>query len=122
MKTTLLLSFLLLLSCSTKKLREKQLKSWESWNGRNVSEIEEHPYFKNIRHRKQIKHDDGSETWLFKDQTPVQTGAYCQSLGGCTGMPIYNCENAFSIKDGIVQGFEQKGTCPELTSTAALKR
>lgn len=28
-------------------------------------------------------------------------------------MPIYNCDNAFSVKDKIIIGFEQVGTCPE---------
>lgn len=119
---TTLLALILLAGCSTTKMKEKQAKSWESWKGRPVSEIDTHPYFKNLKVKNKVKHDDGLETWVFKDQTPLQTGAYCQSLGGCMGMPIYNCESAFSIQNDTVLGFEQTGTCPELKTTEALKK
>lgn len=122
MYTILIPLLLVTVSCSSSKLREKQVKAWETWKGRPVSEVDEHPYFKNIKVKKKVKHEDGLETWVFKDQTPVQTSAYCQSLGGCISMPIYNCESAFSIQNGMVLGLEQTGTCPDLKTTSALKK
>lgn len=102
------LGILLLSSCST---TEDRVRAWEAWKGRPVSDISRSPYFRGLKVTK-IKHEDHLETWIYKDQTPFQTDAYCQSLGGCIGMPIYNCNNAFSIKNDQIVDFEQKGSCP----------
>ena len=64
-----------------------------------------------------IINNQGLETWIFKDQTPFQSSAYCQSLGGCQGMTIYNCESAFSVKDDEILGFEQSGICPGIKTS-----
>lgn len=108
--TTILL--LVTTACSSpQKQEEKRTLALEDWKGHNVSELEEHRYFKFLPLKK-IPHDGGIETWVYKDQSKFQTGAYCQSLGGCMGMPQYNCENIFSVKDGVILGFEQDGGCP----------
>lgn len=99
----------ILFSCSSTE-KQKEL-AWESWINQSVKELDKHPYFKNLPLKK-IKHDNGIETWLYRDQSRFQSDSYCQSLGGCQGMPIYNCDNAFSIQDGIILGFEQNGSCP----------
>jgi hypothetical protein len=110
---SLRLFFLLMvvMSCSTKKLKEKTLLVKEEWKGRSVEELKEHPYFKNLRVKK-ISHEDQTETWIYRDQSHIQTSAYCDSLGGCMGMPFYNCDTAFTIKNGVVEGVEQNGGCP----------
>ena len=96
-------------ACSN--VNEKRNAAWKAWEGKSTDEIKNHAYFKNLD-RKKIEHKNEIETWIYKDQTPIQTSAYCQSLGGCQGMPIYNCDNAFSVKDHVIIGFEQVGTCP----------
>lgn len=108
---TFIISIVSLVSCSTRKMEEKRIMAMESWKGRNVSELSEHRYFKTLERRK-VPHDDGVENWIFKHQTKFQSDAYCQSLGGCMGMPQYNCEFAFSVKNNIIQGMDQTGGCP----------
>jgi hypothetical protein len=90
----------------------KRQIAWESWIGRPARSIAEHPYFKHLGTRKLRNDDDGLETWVYSDQTPFPTGAYCQSLGGCPPTPNNNCHSAFSIRNGEILGFEQTGGCP----------
>lgn len=107
----LILFTLILASCSTRKMEEKRMLAQDAWKGRNVSELTTHRYFKTLDLRK-VPHEAGTETWIFKHQTKFQTDAYCQSLGGCMGMPQYNCEYAFSVKENVIQGMEETGGCP----------
>ena len=109
MKFLPLLLVLCLMSCSSRS--ENKHLIWEEWKGQSTELLAQHPYFKNLPLKK-VKHKDGLETWVFQDQTKFQTGAYCQSLGGCMGMPIYNCNNAFSVQAGKILGFERSGSCP----------
>ena len=111
---------ILLLSCSSIK-KEDRLLAWETWKGKSVTDIEKQHYFKNLTVVK-IKHEEGLETWILRDQTQIQTGSYCQSLGGCLGMPTYNCDNAFSVKDGVILSFEQNGSCPGIKTIEAPKK
>lgn len=97
---------------------EKRRESWETWKGKSVFSIKDHPYFKNLKVTK-LRNESGIETWIYKDQTPFPTSAYCSSLGGCQGRPFYNCESAFSIENGIIQGFEQEGVCPDIKTIEA---
>lgn len=99
---------LLFYSCSSQE--KKQLKM-DEWEGIKTSALEEHPYFKNLPLNK-IKNKSGIETWVFRDQTRFQTDAYCQGIGGCLGLPTYNCNNIFSVQNEIILDFEQKGSCP----------
>lgn len=99
----------LVMNCSTQ--RENLILAQESWKGLDAAKIEKHPYFKNLKVIK-LKNDRGPETWIYKDQSPVPTNAYCDSLGGCEGLTFYNCESAFSVKDGRILGLEQTGVCP----------
>lgn len=118
MTQLLLLSItLLFFSCSTTTKEERDI-ALESWKGHSVEDLKKHSYFRELPVNKK-KHQDGSETWILRDQSRYQTSAYCQSLGGCMGMPYYNCDNAFSIKDGIIQAFEQNGTCPPIKTIYA---
>lgn len=110
MKTILLIMILFsLFSCSSTQ-DQKELAR-ESWKGRSTKELGKHPYFKHLPIKK-VKHEYGLETWIFRDQSRFQSDSYCQSLGGCQGIPIYNCDNGFSIKDDVILGFEQTGSCP----------
>lgn len=109
----MVLTGILLYSCSTSP--EKQEEAFMQWDGLNVSEIEKHPYFKYLP-RKIIKNKSGIDTWIYRDQTPYPTDAYCQSLGGCLGRPSYRCLNAFSVKDNIILDFDQEGTCPGINT------
>ncbi len=113
-----LLPLCLLLSCSSRKSDEKKALAWESWSGKSTDEIKAHPYFKNLPMKK-VKNKSGVETWILRDQTRFQTDAYCSSLGGCLGMPTYNCNNVFSIKDNVILDFEQKGSCPGIKTIEA---
>lgn len=118
----LILPLLLLTGFScTSVNRDEKILAWEEWKGRPVAALEEHPYFKTLPVSK-IKHEDGLETWVLRDQARFQTDAYCQSLGGCIGMPTYNCDNAFSVKDGLILGYEQNGSCPGLKTIEAPKK
>lgn len=117
MTSHLLLLIGLLASCTSLNQDKKDL-AWEKWKGLPVSSLDKHPYFKQLPVSK-IQHSEGHETWLYKDQSRFQTGAYCQSMGGCVGVSIYNCENAFSIKDGLILSYEQKGSCPSLKTIEA---
>ncbi len=101
----------LFLSISCSNVDQKRNTAWKSWEGKSTEEIKKHSYFKNLK-RKKIEHKNDIETWIYKDQTPIQTSGYCQSMGGCQGIPIYNCDNAFSVRDNVIIGFEQVGTCP----------
>jgi hypothetical protein len=103
---------LLLAACSTTS-QDKKVLAWEEWKGHSVSELKEHPYFRHLPVNK-ISHDSGIETWVYQDQARFQTSAYCQSLGGCIGLPSFSCESAFSIAKGQILGLEQKGTCPDV--------
>lgn len=105
---------LTLVSCArnpVSKFKEDQKVAWEAWKGLPTKTIEKNPYFKHLPVSK-VKHPDGLETWLYRDQSRFQSDSYCQSLGGCIGMPIYNCDNVFSVKDDVILGFEQNGGCP----------
>lgn len=118
----LLLILVMTSGCSFVKKQEKnRLLAQEDWKGHNVSELKEHTYFKYLPVKK-IKHEDGVETWILKDQSKFQTGAYCQGLGGCMGMPQYNCDNAFSVKDDMIIGFEQSGGCPGASTIEPRKK
>jgi hypothetical protein len=110
MKYIAAFSLMALLSCAHSHKNDEL--AWESWKGHSVDEFATHPYFKRLPWTKK-EHDGGIETWLFRDQARYQTGAYCQSLGGCMDMPTFNCDNIFSVKSGIILGFEQSGSCPE---------
>lgn len=101
----------LLFSCSSRKREEEKAEAWKEWQGKSVSAIKEHAYFKHLPLKK-IKNESGIETWILKDQTRFQTDAYCSSLGGCLGMPTYNCNNVFSVKNNVILDFEQNGSCP----------
>ena len=102
---------MILFSCSTRKRDEKQAAAWSEWQGKSADEIRKHSYFKNLPLKK-LKNQSGIETWILRDQTRFQTNAYCSSLGGCTGIPTYNCNNVFSVKENVILDFEQSGSCP----------
>ena len=108
MKRCFIIFLATLISCSSK---EQKTQAQNEWVGVSVSKLYEHPYFKNLPVSK-VKNKSGIETWIFKDQSKFQTDAYCQSLGGCMGMPIYNCNNIFSVEDSIILDFKQSGSCP----------
>jgi hypothetical protein len=110
MSYILLILPILLTSCASRQKEEKV--AWEAWRGHRVEEVLSHSYFRTLPLKK-IQHDE-TETWIFRHQSKFQTDAYCQSLGGCMGMPYFNCDNAFSIKNKVVLDFEQKGSCPDL--------
>lgn len=113
-------SFFLLLSCASRS-DEKRVLVWEEWKGHAVEELKTHPYFKHLPIKK-IIHPQGLQTWLLRDQSRFQSDSYCQSLGGCIGMPIYNCDNAFSVKEDVIMGFEQSGSCPGLKTIEVQKK
>lgn len=115
---TILILVFILVSCSSRKSDEKRALAWTQWKGKSVNEIDKNPYFKNLRTTK-IKNKSGIETWILRDQTQYQTDAYCSSLGGCTGMPTYNCNNVFSVKDNVILDFVQDGTCPGVKTIEA---
>jgi hypothetical protein len=121
-KFPLILIFVIASSCSSQKeAQHKRALVKESWTGHPISELMEHPYFKDLLVKK-VPHDNGIETWVFRQQTKFQTGAYCQSLGGCMGMPQYSCDNTFSVKKDVVIGFEQTGSCPGPSTIEPLKK
>lgn len=113
------LTLLFLIACASTD--EKRKVVWESWKGKTAKKLEKHPYFKHLPVQK-VKHTSGLETWVFRDQSRFQSDSYCQSIGGCLGMPIYNCDNAFSIKNNIILGYEQNGTCPPVKVIEASKK
>ena len=119
MKLFIALPLVILAACSTPSPKKKVLAR-EKWIGLTTKDIEKHPYFKNLPVKK-LKNTDGVETWVYRDQTNYQSSAYCQSLGGCMGMPFYNCDNAFSIKDGTILGYDQNGSCPPAKSIEPVK-
>lgn len=118
-----LLLILFVAACSSykEKVEKKQTLMEESWKGHNVAELREHPYFKDLSIKK-VTHEGGIETWVFRQQTKFQTGAYCQSLGGCMGMPQYSCDNTFSVKNDVILGYEQTGGCPDTKTSEPLKK
>lgn len=87
------------------------------WNGKPLKELLDHPYFKHLP-KKETIHQDGSKTILFTDQSKFQTDAYCQSLGGCIGLPNYLCQHVVKHKNDLITGIEQLGTCPGATTTS----
>lgn len=103
--------FIFITGCSSTQKKEDVARAIESWNGQDASALESHDYFKTLRKQK-ISHDDGIENWIFRDQTRFQTSAYCDSLGGCMGLPTYNCDYAFSVQNGKVIGGSRTGSCP----------
>lgn len=116
--------FLVLLGCSHQKQEEidqKRILALESWKGHSTSELLKHHYFGHLPVKK-VKHDDGLETWVFRDQTRYQSSAYCQSLGGCTGIPFYQCDNAFTVKDDLILEFKQNGSCPPVGAIEVEKK
>lgn len=102
----------LLVACSSRERLEKEVIALETWKGRPVSELKTHSYFKVLRQRK-IEHDEGVTDLIFRDQTRFQTSAYCDSLGGCMGLPTYNCDIAFSVKNDVILGATRNGSCPD---------
>lgn len=120
MKLVLLIMALGLISC-TQVNKKKKVLAWEDWKGLPTSAISKNDYLKNLPITK-LKHEDGLETWVLRDQARFQTSAYCQSLGGCIGMPVYNCDNAFSVKEDVILDFEQNGSCPGVKAIEAPKK
>lgn len=114
------LLILAITSCTSINQDDK-IRAWEAWKGQPVSALEKHPYFRTLPVTK-VKHEDGLETWVLKDQGRYQTSAYCQSLGGCLGMPTFFCDSAFSVKDHVILGLEQNGTCPALKTIEVQKK
>lgn len=108
MNKTLLLILPILFACAGQEKKQQALNKWE---GVKVSELKDHPYFKNLPMNK-VKNQSGIETWILRDQTRYQTDAYCQGLGGCLGMPTYNCNNIFIVQNDVILDFEQNGSCP----------
>lgn len=113
-----IISVFLVMACSTSE--EKKIVTWESWKGLPATEIEKHPYFKHLKVTK-IRNEQGPETWIYKDQTPFPTSSYCTSVGGCQGRPFYNCENAFSVQEGIIMELQQSGNCPGIKTIEVKK-
>jgi hypothetical protein len=107
MKVLIFLFFLS--SCS--QLTKKEHLARKSWNNRSIQEISQHPYFKNLPIRKTIM-SDGYEKWLLQEEPRYQTKSYCNSLGGCLGIPSYDCESVFIVKDEIIVSLDQRGNCP----------
>lgn len=111
-----LILLITLVACA--KSEEKRKLAQSDWHGLEASALKDHKYFKTLPLKK-IQNKSGIETWIFRDQTSFQTDAYCSSLGGCLGMPTYNCNNIFSVKDGIILDFEQNGSCPGVKTIEA---
>ena len=120
MRFTLLFLAVGFISCARVN-QEKKVLAWEDWKGLPTSAISKNDYLKSLPVTK-VKHEDGLETWVLRDQSRFQTDAYCQSLGGCMGMPTYNCDNAFSVKNDIILDFEQNGSCPGVKTIEAPKK
>lgn len=121
MSTLFKLLILFTFTTCTTISEEEKFAAWEEWEGLSTYTLEEHPYFKNLPLTK-IKNAQGPETWIFKDESRFQTKAYCDSLGGCIGMPTYNCSNAFSVEKGVILGFEQTGSCPGIKTIEVQKK
>ena len=120
MRINFILLALSFISCTSIN-PDKKVLAWEEWKGLPTSALDQNAYLKSLPVTK-VKHPDGLETWVLRDQARFQTGAYCQSLGGCIGVPTYNCDNAFSVKDNIILGFEQNGSCPGVKVIEAPKK
>lgn len=116
----ILLCLITLGACSTTKEEDQQV-ALEEWKGHETEELKDHPYFGYLPLNKK-KHPDGRETWIFRDQSRYQSRAYCESLGGCMGMPYYNCDTAFSVKDHVIEAGQQNGTCPPVTTIEVQKK
>ena len=107
----LFITLLSLLSCRSKSPTE-ETHEMQKWVGKSVSVLQKHPYFKNLP-TKHFNHEGEAKSVLFTNQSKFQTGAYCQSLGGCIGLPVYNCQHVVKYKNDIITGIEETGTCPE---------
>ena len=105
------LVLVMMASCSTTKSQERRQLAWESWKGRSTEELRKHPYFKTLPVKK-LQNQSDIETWVYHDQSRFQSDSYCQSLGGCQGMQVFNCNSAFSVKHHKILALEQTGTCP----------
>ncbi len=104
------LFFLTLFACASKS--PDRFHAMSAWKGQDAKKLQTHPYFGTLAPIKR-SHEGEIETWIFRDQSKFQTGAYCQSLGGCIGMPVINCDHAFSVRNGLILGYDQAGTCPD---------
>jgi hypothetical protein len=116
MKVLLLLLFL----CSCTQIKKKEQLAQKSWNKHSIHEISQHPYFKNLSIHKTILRN-GDEKWLLKDAPRYQSKSYCDSLGGCMGIPTYDCESVFTVRSDTIVSLEQKGNCPS-AQTVEIKR
>lgn len=116
MRQILLLALLGFTACSSRTDTE-EAHELARWNGKSIKELREHSYFRNLP-QKESEQQDGSKTIIFTNQTKFQTDAYCQSLGGCIGLPTYNCQHVVKYKNDIVTGIEQLGTCPGTSTTS----
>jgi len=108
---------LVFLSCSYRRNEEPR----RGWEGKTKKEITRHPYFKNLKIKK-VTSSNEREQLIFIDQTPFQTGAYCQSLGGCLRLPSYNCQYQVDLEKELIQKFHPIGVCPSHKTTEPLKR
>lgn len=105
MKALLFIFFLI--SCSN--IHQKALNSWK---GHSVEELKSHPYFSEIPPKKT---DQSGEvyTLTFDDDPRYGSSAYCGSLGGCMGYNMFSCEISFQIKDKVIVGVKENGSCPD---------
>jgi hypothetical protein len=111
-KVILILALMNYMACGTHSKQQQEAQSIvEEWIGTPVHELKRHSYYKNLPHTI-TRNKDGADTWIFKDESRWYTRAYCDSLGGCIEEPTINCISAFSVRDDVIIGFEQNGSCP----------
>lgn len=106
-----------ILSCSHQRANSGP----SGWEQKTKEELLRHPYFKNLK-VKQVSASNEREQLLFFDQTPFQTGASCQGLGGCLGLPSYNCQYQILLIKNKIHEFNSVGVCPPRKTTEPLKR
>lgn len=97
------LIFLLILACSS----TPEYEELGSWLGKTPHDLNAHPYFKGLPST--IRGD----IYFFEDQTRPHSAAYCASLGGCEGLPIWDCQYLFQVKENRIIEARMTGTCPD---------
>lgn len=94
----------LFLACSSTAPKKERLPQWI---GKTAVDLNQHPYFKGLPST--VK----GNTWLFEHLTRPESAAYCASLGGCAGLPVWDCHFEFKTESNRIVEAYKYGTCPE---------
>lgn len=82
----------------------------DQWQGHPIEQVQKHSYFSKLEVK--VREKGGKEIHTYSRPGKFRTGAQCQALGGCMGMPQTGCEYVFEVENRIITSSHTHGQCP----------